>query len=332
MSVSERHKQCEEAVFSDLYGRGGFDHWYDEIDGVTQEEIREALLAIIAQHFPGRPDDSPTSEESLQVQPLKIGGSRVVSGELVSNSRPANYLTGSCTDSDCRLCATPVGQRVEGEHHAGIPSPQPSEAPDLALEPFPKWEYYLDKQETGMKGLELVFHTVRVVGGDNIARFYDEGIARRVAALPDLEAMISNQSAELSRLRGEVTILKESLTGGLGDAVKYWMDRAQELEMSCENPNNCQIIKVDKRFIPNGAELIEAYETEKGYIILGEPNDIEDEKHPEYHNCDDMGCATFSHVILRIEKGEIGQLRKRVAALEEQLAAEFKRQHEESGE
>lgn len=54
-------------------------------------------------------------------------------------------------------------------------------------------------------------------------------------------------------------------------------------------------ISVEKRFIPKGARLVEAYISETGEIIVvGEPNP-EDEN----HNCDEMGCSTFSHVIYR---------------------------------
>lgn len=61
-----------------------------------------------------------------------------------------------------------------------------------------------------------------------------------------------------------------------------------------------QTIEVAKSDIPNGAKLIECYETDKEYIILGSPIN-------EEHNCDEMGCSTVSHVRMRISKkfGEI---------------------------
>lgn len=134
-------------------------------------------------------------------------------------------------------------------------------------------------------------------------------------------AVISSKDAEIERLRAENDRLKDSLVGGLGEAAKYWMNRANELELSGENPANCQTVKVEKRFIPEGWELIEAYKSHAGYILIDDPNDIEDENHPEYHNCDAMGCSTFSHVALRISFGEVEQLRERVKALEEGMKA-----------
>jgi len=69
-----------------------------------------------------------------------------------------------------------------------------------------------------------------------------------------------------------------------------------------------QKIEVDDSFIPVGAKLIEAieaYETEKEYKILGEPPDYDEQLSEELqHNCDKMGCGTFSHVIIRINKSD----------------------------
>lgn len=47
--------------------------------------------------------------------------------------------------------------------------------------------------------------------------------------------------------------------------------------------------------IPNGAIFREAFETEDEVIVIGEPQD-------EYHNCDEMGCSTLSHVLYRFPK------------------------------
>ena len=54
-----------------------------------------------------------------------------------------------------------------------------------------------------------------------------------------------------------------------------------------------QEVRVPTALIPEGAQLIEAYRTPEEYIVLGEPGDMEG------HNCDVMGCATFSHVLWR---------------------------------
>jgi hypothetical protein len=58
-----------------------------------------------------------------------------------------------------------------------------------------------------------------------------------------------------------------------------------------------QSIKVWDKYIPEGAKLVEAYETDKGFVIIGTPKSDD-----ESHNCDEMGCSTLSHVVARIEK------------------------------
>ena len=62
-------------------------------------------------------------------------------------------------------------------------------------------------------------------------------------------------------------------------------------------------IRVPKNHIPRGARLIEAYETEREIIVLGEPPDDEHKPEEEQHNCDAMGCGSLSHVLYRFEKG-----------------------------
>jgi hypothetical protein len=56
------------------------------------------------------------------------------------------------------------------------------------------------------------------------------------------------------------------------------------------------VIKVEREFIPEGAELVEAYLTDKELIVIGEP------PQDDSHDCDAMGCSTFSHVIYRIDR------------------------------
>jgi hypothetical protein len=63
-----------------------------------------------------------------------------------------------------------------------------------------------------------------------------------------------------------------------------------------------QRIEIDKQFIPDGAILIEVYETPTEYKILGEPPNDENLPEELQHNCDKMGCGTLSHVIIRINK------------------------------
>jgi hypothetical protein len=88
----------------------------------------------------------------------------------------------------------------------------------------------------------------------------------------------------------------------LGPVVIEWMRKYDEATKSEERDENCQIIRIPKRHIPKGATLIEAYETESQYIIIGQPADIEDENDPRFHNCDAMGCSSVSHVVLRADK------------------------------
>lgn len=68
-------------------------------------------------------------------------------------------------------------------------------------------------------------------------------------------------------------------------------------------------ITVAKQSIPEGSKLIEAYETEHGFVICGEPpEEPEGLTETEYaawyetsHNCDAMGCG-WSHVLYRFSK------------------------------
>lgn len=88
----------------------------------------------------------------------------------------------------------------------------------------------------------------------------------------------------------------------LGKACIYWMDRYHKLAQSDDNPDNRQTISVPKSLIPNGGKLGECYETEREFVICGEV-DSDDES----HNCDAMGCGSFSHVIARIPKVDLEQ-------------------------
>lgn len=62
------------------------------------------------------------------------------------------------------------------------------------------------------------------------------------------------------------------------------------------------ITKVPRDQVPENATPVEAYETATHWIILGTPSEEEDENSPRYHDCDTMGCGTFSHVIARLPK------------------------------
>ena len=55
-------------------------------------------------------------------------------------------------------------------------------------------------------------------------------------------------------------------------------------------------IRVRKDTIPKGATLTEAYLTETGIVVLGQPREGD-----ENHNCDASGCGTLSHVLHRID-------------------------------
>ncbi len=71
-----------------------------------------------------------------------------------------------------------------------------------------------------------------------------------------------------------------------------------------------ETIRVLKDFIPVGAKLVEAYETETEIIVCGvppdEPEDLTDGEYRKWyetsHNCDAMGCSSLSHVIYRFSK------------------------------
>jgi hypothetical protein len=48
-------------------------------------------------------------------------------GDLGMSPRPEwqEYLEGGCTESECRLCRTPVNLRKRGQFHAGISGRKP---------------------------------------------------------------------------------------------------------------------------------------------------------------------------------------------------------------
>jgi len=74
--------------------------------------------------------------------------------------------------------------------------------------------------------------------------------------------------------------------------------------MSYEKCDGYQTIRVDKRFIPEGGKLMEAYETETELIVIGDPT--------EKHDCDLMGCSSVSHVRYRIPLENIDPSLKRI--------------------
>lgn len=51
---------------------------------------------------------------------------------------------------------------------------------------------------------------------------------------------------------------------------------------------------------PKGFWKLDAYTNGYQIIILGEPPQDLPEDGPLYHNCDEMGCATFDHVLVRL--------------------------------
>jgi hypothetical protein len=65
-----------------------------------------------------------------------------------------------------------------------------------------------------------------------------------------------------------------------------------------------EIIKVEKRSIPSGARLVEAYETERQIVVMGDPPHSYPATLPEEmrHSCDRMGCGSGSHVLYRFYK------------------------------
>jgi hypothetical protein len=91
-----------------------------------------------------------------------------------------------------------------------------------------------------------------------------------------------------------------------------------------KDDSDYQTIRIRKDCIPNGAALVEAYETAHEIIVCGQPPDepegLTEEQFAEWyetaHNCDAMGCGTLSHVIYRFPKSD------------ESLAAQLERAQE----
>ena len=76
-----------------------------------------------------------------------------------------------------------------------------------------------------------------------------------------------------------------------------------------------EVIRVRKDLIPKGGKLVEAYETEREIIVLGEPEhepeDLTEAQMETWyetaHNCDAMGCGTLTHVMFRFNKPADGR-------------------------
>ncbi len=144
-----------------------------------------------------------------------------------------------------------------------------------------------------------------ILGRFNASHFNNTGEEHARYSIParpdhddDLRLAAFIQHAE--ETAGQLEELRDSLKDGLGQAVIKWMDRCASLKESFANPENCQTISVPKQFIPDGATLVECYEKNGEFIIVGEPSPCEDEESFDYHNCDAMGCSTFSHVVARV--------------------------------
>jgi hypothetical protein len=77
----DRAKAAAQAVLADLNDRGGFDHWWGEIDGATRREIGDDLAKVIDKA--GR-----------------ISATRAV---LADRERELLELKGECSSAGCRL-------------------------------------------------------------------------------------------------------------------------------------------------------------------------------------------------------------------------------------
>lgn len=110
-----------------------------------------------------------------------------------------------------------------------------------------------------------------------------------------------NLRSQLTASQESERRMREALESShMGRAVVHWMRAYDSLKVSDDSDANCQIVRVPKHMIPNGAKLVEAYETERQFIILGHP-----ESDDESHNCDEMGCSTLSHVVARLDKAAL---------------------------
>jgi len=81
------------------------------------------------------------------------------------------------------------------------------------------------------------------------------------------------------------------------------------------------VICVEKRFVPEGAQLVECYETAREFVICGDPEEGEDEHGNPIHNCDEMGCCTFSHVVARFPRRSTNPSTATLKAVREALEA-----------
>jgi hypothetical protein len=54
------------------------------------------------------------------------------------------------------------------------------------------------------------------------------------------------------------------------------------------------------KYVPEGAEPVEAYRKGDLLVVCGEPVEGSEEgDQPDDHNCDAMGCSSVNHVIFR---------------------------------
>jgi hypothetical protein len=69
-------------------------------------------------------------------------------------------------------------------------------------------------------------------------------------------------------------------------------------EMTIEvRRNGHPLLVVPKSLIPEGSTFRECYETDTEIIVIGWPEDDD-----ENHDCDQLGCSTLSHVLYRFKK------------------------------
>ena len=81
----------------------------------------------------------------------------------------------------------------------------------ISIKALREWEYY-EERMSGGHGLQIIFHTVRLKGGNNLFRTQDEATARLAASAPALKRQLQECVDALESVYGSPVMLTQDDT------------------------------------------------------------------------------------------------------------------------